>query len=650
MSSHTLKKATSLFLALLLVFPVALFSSPNKAEAQYGSGVVSGLSSCGTNALLSSLGASLATGAIGLEVPVSDAVSRAEVTKTEMVMSCFNSIAYAMAQVILEQMKQSMLTWIRGGFRGEPLFISNPHRFFQDIRQREENAIVAEALQFPPYLGRLLAREITRPKEKKSNLGQVLAEECQRKKEGRDIFIGTAFNNIDFETGDRTARLARAEEERLKTELAKEKEQNSIIGRVNGLLSRAVAAVLSSTGNDTSQNNYDRILLAQEFDFIPGTVPDPFEVDGAAPAEGITGLDDETEITAEEDCPTSVAEQNARVQSFVNGDFSKGGWGGWRAMTQNQNNSPLGAVLAARNDLAARQEQKIEEEKLIMSQGWGAVKECPADDPSAVVKDDEGNIIWCDEEITTPASYVQSSADEVTASTLRQAELVKSINEAVNQVLMAALNQIINMGLSELRLRNRGNQIVTGIIDGFGPELTNNINTQNQINQQILTEFTNRRLVAMKYAAARRETIDWINDLIARLNDTVAVQNATPPLNGDGPKCTALFSATAPDIAKMGDYASAVNQYNEEVRTLDLDIAELGRMENALRSNATPSQVNDINTFFLSMSARLPNQIHVSTAENERETIRVKSQTIHGAVNECLSERRTLPPTFTPSG
>ncbi|MEK7662312.1 MAG: hypothetical protein AAB355_02335 [Patescibacteria group bacterium] len=648
MASSKSKKVISLTLLFLLVFPPALIAIPEKAEAQT-SFLKSAIAGCAANLVAGWLTSkisfsSLFGGSAGgsSAVPITNKPIEDDTNRMRMIQDCFNGLAYAAAQIILEQMKQSILTWIRGGFRGEPLFISNPQRFFGNIVEREKAALILEAENASIMYARTIARELVRPKQKKTDIGEVLAEECRRKKEAREVASGIGFNNVDFETGDRTARLARAEEKLKEETLAKEKEAGSFFGRINGLFFRGMAAVIGSTENAGEE----RILLAQEYDFTPGNSTSGDNPDAAAQAETTGGTAETTVKNAAEDCPTTAAEQNARVQSFTNGDFKKGGWGGWDSLSRNPQNSSLGAVLASKSELAARENQKIEEEKLIMSQGWGAVKECPDDDPSATRKDSDGNVVWCDEEVTSPASYVGAAANELTASSLRQAELVKSVNEAVSQVFKAAIMQILNMGLSDLKSRNKGNRFTYRLTSEVGSEIIGGINERFTIDENTRKTLEGIRLTAVRYAVARRESIGWIKSYITGLSESRNIPTYTgsghsstaPSGEPNGPKCTNLFYLSDPDIPKISNFAGVAAQYEDEVRALELDIVELEKMEKTL-ANTDTSSAKEIMDLYQRMSARLPNPSHASSAETERDTIRSKAAAVGSAVTGCKSER-----------
>lgn len=177
---------------------------------------------------------------------------------------------------------------------------------------------------------------------------------------------------------------------------------------------------------------------------------------------------------------TKMAYQRAvdANNAFAN-DFSVGGWGGWLALTQQDQNNPLGFTMIASQYLADEQAQKVSDVKdeLAQNNGFLSQKTCilwqvygddgkPKYEPGGfsasglakssfvpITQDSEpaNGLGKCvDWKITTPGSIIRDKTTNYLNSPERQLELAKTINDGLNALFAVLISKLEEGGLSGL--------------------------------------------------------------------------------------------------------------------------------------------------------------------------------------------------------
>lgn len=203
---------------------------------------------------------------------------------------------------------------------------------------------------------------------------------------------------------------------------------------------------------------------------------------------------------------TNYLEPGATPQSFAN-DFSQGGWDGWWALTQNDQNNPFGFTIKATENIRSKQQKQVENAKAELVQGQGyrpqqkckvfetptaptsaeissctasyesqksdALQTCETDNktPAAinscksnVESEYSGLIASCSKnggkapteqkckewETVTPGSAIATKANTYLNTPERQLELVKTMNDALNALFTMLLAKFENQGLAGL--------------------------------------------------------------------------------------------------------------------------------------------------------------------------------------------------------
>ncbi len=123
---HNYKKTLAIA-GIIVLFPTIFFFAPKKAEA-----IVPVSDAGATAALIAIKGSAAAT-----------AVAGGSMVKKEYIL---DSIAYAIAGQVLHALTQSTVNWIRSGFQGNPLFITDFEGFLKDQADQATGVFMKEFL------------------------------------------------------------------------------------------------------------------------------------------------------------------------------------------------------------------------------------------------------------------------------------------------------------------------------------------------------------------------------------------------------------------------------------------------------------------------------------------------------------------------
>lgn len=171
---------------------------------------------------------------------------------------------------------------------------------------------------------------------------------------------------------------------------------------------------------------------------------------------------------------TAMERAQEANERFSN-DFSVGGWNGWLALTQRDQNNPLGFTMQASQYLADQQENEVQntKEELLTNNGFLSQKKCAEwqqylDEGIAeeeLIINDDGSSSYtpiysknksseydqCVKyEVVTPGSIIRDKLGTYINSPERQLELADTINESLNSLFSALISKFQNQGLSSL--------------------------------------------------------------------------------------------------------------------------------------------------------------------------------------------------------
>lgn len=144
------------------------------------------------------------------------------------------------------------------------------------------------------------------------------------------------------------------------------------------------------------------------------------------------------------------------VESFMNGNFSEGGWPGLISFTTVPTNNPFGAYVGAQVLLNSRiQGEKVLAERKISTGGFLAQEQCTGPvDPATGKKGPPCKII-------THGATIEAALDSVIDADLRGLEIASSIDQILSALLNSLTTNLIKKGLANITSNDVGGDPLT---------------------------------------------------------------------------------------------------------------------------------------------------------------------------------------------
>lgn len=162
----------------------------------------------------------------------------------------------------------------------------------------------------------------------------------------------------------------------------------------------------------------------------------------------------------------TLSESVENIDAFLAGDFSAGGWDGWRSMFSNPQNNPYGAYFEARNELATKINSASGEASIKIDLGSGflskEVQDCytplPDDQAGPPTPYDETQVgppppgTVCDPpRVVTPGVQIKTSLEQAFGVNLDQIATADEFDEIFNLLAAWLISDILTQegGLAE---------------------------------------------------------------------------------------------------------------------------------------------------------------------------------------------------------
>jgi hypothetical protein len=198
---------------------------------------------------------------------------------------------------------------------------------------------------------------------------------------------------------------------------------------------------------------------------------------------------------------TGILAEADKYEQYVGGDFSKGGWQSWISVSQNPQNNPLEAFVAAKNELENRlsdnKENRLNE--INWGDGFLPYRECKTLNDNGTCKEYG--------DIKTPGKIIEEQLNETLGSGGRQLEVADELNEIINALV--------------------GQLVQTVFVDGltsFGPGGSNN---------NILETPLSITCTPSKTTATVEENIRWTASVFGGTGATTFSWSGTDGLSGN---------------------------------------------------------------------------------------------------------------------
>ena len=297
------------------------------------------------------------------------------------------------------------------------------------------------------------------------------------------------------------------------------------------------------------------------------------------------------------------------MNSFMNGNFSQGGWQGLLSFTTVPTNNPYGAYFYAQAGLQTAQQNALARANRNLSPGGF----------TAVTKEKNCRIVngvktGCEYEISTPGKVVESSLETALGTSFRQLELANHFDEIVSAMIQQLMTRTLTQGLSTLGGGNGGYQ---------GDYLTPEQQQAQAAGQALLLELQGNVRLAQQFGSAKQGGVADLSHAQSELQRLV--------------NCWETASSSATTTARQTDAArraadafAAQDALNPEIDAQNAQIT---------RANSSIALLQDLQTRVLYIAS----MADVSAVARDYETAQSRGEIISQAdVTQALQDRATL--------
>ena len=287
------------------------------------------------------------------------------------------------------------------------------------------------------------------------------------------------------------------------------------------------------------------------------------------------------------------------INSFMNGNFSQGGWGGLIQFTTVPTNNPYGAYAYAQVGLAGAQQNAINSaNRNITPGGFISLQKC-TNDPYTGVKD-------C--KVVTPGAVIEDSLK----TTLQQPFLANQLAQSFDQIVSALLNQLVTKTLYS------GLSNLSGTSGYAANYLTPEQQRAQAGAQTLLTDMQGRLQVAQQYGSVMQGSIQDIQNAQQQLQTLVDCWISKEKTSQASTTEMAIYS-----------YNAIIDGYNNNITRANAAIALLQEFQTRIINITSPADVAVVRADYdrAIVSGALISSVDVTNAQQDRVTLQASLQT-----------------------
>jgi hypothetical protein len=322
------------------------------------------------------------------------------------------------------------------------------------------------------------------------------------------------------------------------------------------------------------------------------------------------------------------------INSFMNGNFSQGGWPGLISYTTTPTNNPYGAYAYAQIGLVSAQQNAIANAKnnisptgFLSSISLGQAQSCHNTTTIVPVagQNSQAAAVTCPPgctcSVATPGSVIEASLDKTITSGVDQLGLASDIDQIINALITQLMTRVLQNGLGSL------SQTTTQTPADLAAEsqatsLLNDIQSNTTIAEQLGSIYQGSISDIENAQASLSNLVDCWNSVAASTNSTSAAQNA------------ATASSTIQTLEAQ------VTVYNDDITQINSEIAELNQFALQISTAASPAAVKTItDSYNAAVSAgTFPSQTDLTTAQQNRTTLQSQLASLNSTTQSSLAQ------------
>lgn len=321
-------------------------------------------------------------------------------------------------------------------------------------------------------------------------------------------------------------------------------------------------------------------------------------------------------------CTLSQAVGN--INSFMNGNFSAGGWQGLLSFTTVPTNNPYGAYLYAQAGLQTAQQNALASANRNLSPGGFL----------AVVQEknckNRNGVQVCDREITTPGKVVESSLETALGTSYRQLELAEHVDQIISAMIQQLMTRTLTQGLSNL----------SGTGGYAGNFLTPAEQRTQAAGQALIARLQGNVRFAQQFGASKQGAVVDVAQAQQQLQQLVNCWEVASSSAATAAKAELASQNAAAAFAAQAALDADIDRENAEITRANAAIGILQNLQTGVMYIASMADVEAVERDLAAAEARgeLISQSDVTQALQDRATIQARMASLNRQTTSGLQQ------------
>jgi hypothetical protein len=325
------------------------------------------------------------------------------------------------------------------------------------------------------------------------------------------------------------------------------------------------------------------------------------------------------------------------INSFMNGNFSQGGWQGLISYTTIPTNNPYGAYAYAQIGLSNAQANAVANAKSNISPtGFLNMQQntCTNTLSTSVTagQNSQAAQVSCPPgccKTTTPGSVIEASLNKTLGSGVDQLGLASDLDQIINALTTQLLTKALQGGLTNLS----GND---GVQSTY--QTADQIAAQAQA-QGILTNLQAQVGYAQQYGSIEQGSISDIENMQASLNNLINCWSGIASSSSFSSSQQAQAASNAASAqATFDSFGAQITLYNNNITAVNAEIATIEQLQTEALSIASTADVQQLTTDYNNAQSTTPfiSATDVTTAQQNRTTLQSQLANVNTSTQSSL--------------
>jgi hypothetical protein len=327
----------------------------------------------------------------------------------------------------------------------------------------------------------------------------------------------------------------------------------------------------------------------------------------------------------------SLSKVTSNINSFLNGNWSSGGWGGLLQLTTVPTNNPYGAYAYAQiglnSSIASAQNNA---NRNISPGGFISIQKC---DTSLAPGPNQNGTAGVPQncKTTTPGQVIQDSLNQSLGSSIGQLQVAQNINDIIN----ALINQLVLKTLYG-GLANANN----GVTNPLAPAVDQAASAQAKA---MLATLQTSGTYAVQYGSTKQGSASDIEQVQNNFNTVFNCWQtaASSTALSSAQQAQAAQNAAAADT-QIAQLQTRVDAYNTDIERANASLVTIQNLQSQVMFATTPQDVSAAQNAVQAATPSLIGAADVTTAQQDRASLQTQLTATNSQAQTSLAQCRAF--------